>query len=44
MSKYTLGKCKYCGKHKPLKDGVCVDCENKLDMPDFMRDIFGGFK
>ena len=39
MDKYTLDKCLICGKHKALKNGVCVDCKDN-DMPDFIRDLF----
>ena len=39
--KYTLDKCSICGKHTALKNGVCNDCEEKGDMPDFIRDLFG---
>ncbi len=44
MDKYSFGKCIYCGKDKTLKNGVCVDCKDNVDMPDFMKDLFGGFK
>jgi hypothetical protein len=44
MDEYTLDKCKICDKHKALKNGVCIDCIHKIDLPDFMKDIFGGFK
>ena len=41
---YKLDKCLICGEHKALKNGVCADCAKKNDLPDFMKDIFGGFK
>jgi hypothetical protein len=40
MDKFTLGKCSVCGEHKALKNGVCYDCENKNDLPDFFKDLF----
>ena len=44
MDKFTLGKCSLCGKHKSLRNGVCADCGAKVEIPDFMKEIFGGFK
>ena len=44
MDKFTLDKCLYCGKYKALKNNVCAGCEIKADLPDFMKDLFGGFK
>ncbi len=44
MDKYEFGKCSYCGKEKPLKNGVCVDCKDKVEFPEFFKDLFGGFK
>ncbi len=41
--RYSLDKCSVCGKHKALKNGVCLDCESKGDMPEFMKEFFGGF-
>jgi len=43
MDKYSLGKCTICGKYTALKNNVCAECDEK-DLPDFMKDIFGGFK
>lgn len=43
---YEFGICGYCGKDKPLKNKVCVDCEAKvadIDMSDFLKNIFKGF-
>lgn len=48
-NKFTLGKCKYCKEYKPLKNGVCKECEdNKVggtgyDLPECFKDIFDGF-
>ena len=42
--KFTLDKCSVCGEHKALKNNVCAECAAKNDLPDFMKDIFGGFK
>lgn len=41
---YFFGKCAICNKDKPLKNGVCVDCADKVDVPEFMEELFGGFK
>lgn len=35
--KFELGKCSYCGEHKALKNGKCVDCGKKIDFSN----IFG---
>lgn len=43
MDKYTFGQCKVCYKDKALKNGVCKECKEN-DMPDFMKELFGGFK
>ncbi len=39
MDKYSFGKCSQCGKHKALKNGTCIDCEKKLDIPDFLKGL-----
>ncbi len=45
MDKYEFGKCIYCGKETALKNGTCAECEKgDAPIPDFMKDIFGGFK
>ena len=40
---YTIGKCDICGKDKPLKNGLCPQCQaidtNKI--PDILKQIFG---
>jgi hypothetical protein len=36
---YSFDKCSICGKYTALKNGVCIDCENKLDIPDFLEDL-----
>ena len=41
---YKFEKCSVCGEHKALKNGVCIDCAKKNDLPDFMKDLFGGFR
>jgi ribosomal protein L32 len=43
MDNFTLDKCSYCGQYKALKNGVCAECRNKVDVPDFMKDLFGKF-
>jgi hypothetical protein len=47
MDDYSFGYCSICGKNKPLKNGVCIACAEKNktvgEMPDFMKDVFGGF-
>ena len=40
MDNYTFGECKSCFKCEPLKNGLCLRCEN--DTPEFFRDLFGG--
>jgi NADPH-dependent glutamate synthase beta subunit-like oxidoreductase len=40
MDNYTLDKCTICGKHKALKNGICMDCEFKIDIPEFFKDLF----
>jgi hypothetical protein len=40
---YKIGECKYCKKVTALKDGVCATCNrvnDKIDIPDFLQDIF----
>lgn len=44
MDKFTLDKCSECSKYKALRNGVCADCGAKTELPDFMKEIFGGFK
>jgi predicted ATP-dependent serine protease len=44
MDKFTFGQCSVCGEHKALMNGICKECNDKNDMPDFFKDIFGGFK
>ncbi len=44
MEEYKFGKCTYCGKDKPLRDGICVDCNKNVDLPDFFKDLFKGTK
>ena len=44
MNNYTLDKCLYCGEIKALKNGVCADCDDKIEMPDFFKDLMKGFK
>jgi len=40
MDKYTLDKCCECGQYKALKNGKCADCDKKLEIPDFFKDLF----
>jgi hypothetical protein len=40
--KYTLDKCKICGEHKALKNGVCQECNEGTELPECFKDIFGG--
>lgn len=40
MDKYTLDKCLICGKYKALKNDICSDCDENIDMPDFFKDLF----
>jgi len=44
MDKYTFDKCFVCEKHKALKNGLCAECAKKNDLPDCLKEIFGGFK
>jgi len=39
---FYLGYCKICQQFDSLKNGICAECEKK-DIPDFLKDIFGGF-
>lgn len=39
MDNYSFGQCGICHKDKALKDGVCQECKEKCDMPDFMKEI-----
>lgn len=41
---YSLDKCSVCGKYKALKNNVCKECAEKIDLPDCFKDLFGGFK
>jgi hypothetical protein len=43
MSEYKFGECLYCHEDKPLKDGVCLECQDNVELPDFMKNLFGGF-
>ncbi len=38
--KFTLDKCSNCGQYKALKNGTCIDCEKKLDIPEFFNNLF----
>ena len=38
---YRFDKCKNCGKYLPLKNDLCINCQNK-DLPDFLKDLFRG--
>jgi ribosomal protein L32 len=40
VDKYTLDKCSICGKYKALKNNVCIDCEEKTEMPKFFKNLF----
>jgi uncharacterized OB-fold protein len=40
MDKYTLGKCSICGKYIALKNDICVECKDKIDMPEFFKNLF----
>jgi hypothetical protein len=43
---YSFGKCLYCNEIKPLKNGICNSCSLITDedgLPDFMKNLFGGF-
>lgn len=44
MDKFEFGKCSVCGEHKALMNNVCAECAKNIDLPDFMKDLFGGFK
>ena len=43
-NEYSLGNCAVCGKNRPLQNGKCIECQEKVDIPDIFKDIFGGFK
>jgi len=40
MENFTLGKCSYCKKYKALKDNVCAECNAKIEIPDFLKELF----
>ncbi len=41
MDEYKFGECIYCKlDNKPLKNGACVDCNQKVELPDFFKDLF----
>ena len=40
MDNYSLGQYKICGKTTSLKNGICSDCQEKNDLPDFFKDLF----
>jgi hypothetical protein len=40
---FYLDFCKKCNQFTALKNGICAECEKK-DIPDFLKDIFGGFE
>lgn len=40
MDKYTFGKCSVCGEHKALLNNVCAECVEKIDLPDFFKNLF----
>lgn len=38
---YYLGVCGYCDKFTALKNGICANCEEKVNNPfNFFKDIF----
>ena len=39
---YTFGMCKICKEHRPLKNGICPECERKQSNINFFEDLFGG--
>jgi len=44
MDNYSFGNCYMCNKWKPLKNGVCIDCESKnIEVPEMFKDIFNKF-
>jgi len=44
MDNYSFGICRVCNKDKPLKNGVCYDCEIKdIELPDIFKDLFNNF-
>ncbi len=40
MDKYEFGKCDICGKDKALRDDVCFECADKIELPEFFRNLF----
>jgi hypothetical protein len=44
MDKYEFGKCSICGKDKALKNGLCAECKDSTELPDCLKELFGGFK
>jgi len=39
MDNYTFGKCIRCNKVKVLKNDACIDCNKKIEIPDFLKDL-----
>lgn len=44
MDKYELGKCEICGENRALKNGICSECKDKIELPNCFKELFGGFK
>jgi len=40
MDKFEFRKCSICGKEKALKNGICVDCNDSIELPEFFRNLF----
>jgi len=38
---YKFEQCSICKKYKPLKNGTCINCQDK-DIPYFLKDLFKG--
>jgi hypothetical protein len=44
MDKYSFGKCKICDKEKALRNEVCSECNKGTELPECLKEIFGGFR
>lgn len=40
MDKYIFDKCSLCDKYSVLKNNRCLDCTEKLEIPEFLKDLF----
>lgn len=41
---YSFEACCSCKQFKPCKNHYCKECNDKLEIPEVFKDIFGVFK